>query len=240
MSVYNEKFRKARKDYSPYLFHFIKGACEAPRDTMRNILDEMKLKSSRGYICFSASPLTSIGRFFETKVNRTGKPMYVPYGIGFSRDILVRNFGAKNVIYCDNEERRIIPEQLEWRTMCLNVDSYDYEYLREWRIKGTEFDFSTFPSEHLIVIAPDIDSLNDLTISHAVEFRPIVDYINGDIDPDWDEVFNRKWKGIAADKAEDLIDDFAVSGSTVSQVIGEDMFDQLLATSPYCLGNKRR
>lgn len=25
MSVFNDKFRKARRDYSPYLFHFING-----------------------------------------------------------------------------------------------------------------------------------------------------------------------------------------------------------------------
>ena len=69
--------------------------------------------------------------------------MYQPWGIGFSRDVLVRDFGARNVIYTDGKEN--IPEHLNWRTDQLNVDSYDFEYLREWRIKGCNFDFSKAP-----------------------------------------------------------------------------------------------
>ena len=99
---------------------------------MYKILDELKLKSKNDYICLSASPLTSIGRFFETTVNGTGKPMYQPFGIGFSRDVLVRDFGARNVIYYDDNESKLIPEDLKWRALRLNVDTYDFEYLREW------------------------------------------------------------------------------------------------------------
>ena len=164
MSVFNDKFRKARRDYSPYLFHFINGQDYDPKGTMYKILDELKLKSKNDYICLSASPLTSIGRFFETTVNGTGKPMYQPFGIGFSRDVLVRDFGARNVIYYDDNESELIPEDLKWRALRLNVDTYDFEYLREWRIKGGEFDFSKFPKEHLIVIAPNLHELNDLDV----------------------------------------------------------------------------
>lgn len=88
--------------------------------------------------------------------------MYQPFGIGFSRDVLVRDFGARNVIYYDDNESELIPEDLKWRALRLNVDTYDFEYLREWRIKGGEFDFSKFPKEHLIVIAPNLHELNDL------------------------------------------------------------------------------
>ena len=240
MSVYNDKFRKARRDYSPYLFHFINGEDNNPMKTMVTILAELKLKSKNGYICFSASPLTSIGRFFEVKVNRTGKPMFQPYAIGFSRDILVRDFGARNVIYFDDDESKLIPEDLKWRSLRLNVDAYDFEYLREWRINGNEFDFSKFPKEHLIVVAPDINTLNDLVVLHDVEFNPIVDYINGDIIPDWEEVFKREWKGITVDKTEDFIDDFAISANTVTQIIGQDMLDELLNSSPFYLGTEKK
>ena len=123
MSVYNDKFRKARRDYSPYLFHFINGDDNDPMKTMTTILAELKLKSRNEYICFSASPLTSIGGFFDVIVNRTGKPMYQPYGIGFSRDILVRNFGARNVIYFDENESEFIQDELKWRALRLNVDN---------------------------------------------------------------------------------------------------------------------
>ena len=47
MSIFNDKFRKARKDYSPFLFHFIKGENEDPKGTLYNILSDMKLKSER-------------------------------------------------------------------------------------------------------------------------------------------------------------------------------------------------
>ena len=191
MSIYNDKFRKARRDYSPYLFHFINGDDDNPMKTMAAILTDLKLKSKNDYICFSASPLTSIGRFFEVIVNRTRKPMYQPYGIGFSRDILVRNFGAKNVIYFDESESKLIPNELKWRALPLNVDYYDFEYLREWRIKGNEFDFREFPKENLIVVAPDLKKLNDLVVSHDVEFKPFFDSTNGNFIPDWDEVFKR-------------------------------------------------
>ena len=71
---------------------------------------------------------------------------------------------------------------------------------------------------------------------HDVEFKPIIDYVNGEVEPDWDEVFKREWKGIAMDTVDTFIDDFAVSGSTASQIIGQDMLDQLLESSPLFLG----
>ena len=240
MSVYNDKFRKARRDCSPYLFHFVNGDDNDPMGTMYTILKELKLKSKNEYICFSASPLTSIGRFFETNVNRTGKPMYQPFGIGFSRDVLVRDFGARNVIYYDDSESNLIPENLKWRALRLNVDSYDFEYLREWRIKGGEFDFSKFPKEHVIVIAPNLQKLNDLVIVHDYEFRPIIDYVNGSITPDFEEVFKREWKGFTVDSAEDFIDDFAISGSTATQIIGQDMLDKLLESVPLYLSSPKQ
>ena len=109
------------------------------------------------FFCF---PIDFYWKIFDTKVNRTGKPMYLPFGIGSSRDVLVRDFGARNVIYYDDNESDLIPEDLKWRALRLNVDAYDFEYLQEWRIKGSEFDFSGFPKEHVIVVAPDINKLN--------------------------------------------------------------------------------
>ena len=179
MAYFNDKFKMARLDQSPYLFHFINGHDLSPHETLRKILEEKQLVSSKGYICFSASPLTAITKFFEVKVNSTGKPMYQPWGLGFSRDILVRDFGARNVIYTDGTEG--IPEYLEWRTQKLDVDSYDFEYLREWRINKGKFDFSGFPRGDMIVIAPDYNCLNDLVVKFDMEFTPFVNHYNGDI-----------------------------------------------------------
>lgn len=100
-----DKFRRVRLDQTPYLFHFTKGTIEESKDSLFSILDQDKLISKYcDYICFSASPITSIHKFFETKVNSTNLPMYQPFGIGFSRDLLIKEFGARNVIYCDEQE----------------------------------------------------------------------------------------------------------------------------------------
>ena len=86
MAYFNEKFKRARLDQSPYLFHFVNGRDKKPGETLLKILEEQKLRSDIGYICFSASPITAIKKFFETKTNSTGNPLYHPFGIGFSRD----------------------------------------------------------------------------------------------------------------------------------------------------------
>jgi len=239
MATINDKFKRTRLDQSPYLFHFINGRDTTPADTLQKILEEQWLISSKGYICFSASPITAITKFFDTPTQRTGRPMYLPWGLGFSRDILVRDFGARNVIYTDGSEN--IPEYLKWRTDILHVDSYDFEYLREWRIKGKTFDFKTFPQKDIIVVAPDHNSLNHLVVKFDMQFTPYVNYYNGDIEEDWTEAFTREWKGVSVDKlGVDYLDDYAVSGATISQLIDEDMFEKLLLESPLSLGMQKK
>ena len=239
MAIFNDKFKCARLDQSPYLFHFINGRDQSPCTTLQKILDEKQLISNKGYICFSASPITAIKRFFETKTKSTGQPMYLPWGLGFSRDILVRDFGARNVIYTDGNED--IPKHLKWRTDILNVNSYDFEYLREWRINGETFDFSKFPQGDIIVVAPDTNSLNHLVVKFDMKFTPYVNYYTGDIEEDWSEEFIREWKGISVDKlgVDNLLDDFAVSGATISQEIGEDMVKKLISETPWNLLTKK-
>lgn len=237
MSSFNDKFRKMRLDQSPYLFHFIKGDDTNPCATLEKILQEHTLRSSNGYICFSASPITAIRKFFEVKVNKTGRPLYHPWGIAFSRDKLVRDFGARNVIYTDGSES--IPPELNWRTMLLDIDHYDFEYLREWRINSGEFNFERFPKEDILVIAPNNDNLNILVTGFDMEFTPCVDYINGTIEEDWSEIYPRDWKGIAVDSIGIYTDDFAISGSTQSQSIGEDMLSKIFS-SALSIGTKKK
>lgn len=238
MGIVDGKFRSKRLDQSPYLFHFTKGTLTQAGESMYSIIEQEKLVSQNGYISFTASPITSLKRFFETSIYKTGLPMYQPIGIGFSRDIMVKKYGARNVIYCGRDEIELIPEELRWRTDLLEVDVYDFEYLREWRIKGGEFDFSGFPKEHILIIAPTQNDLNNFVVKHDLVFNPIVDYYNGDIEPDWDEVFVRQYKGMTLSGALSKEDDFAVSGSTVCQVLGEDMINTLFGTSIFVSGSK--
>lgn len=233
MAYFNDKFKKARLDQSPYLFHFIKGSDPDPLGTLKKILEEKRLISKHGWICFSASPLTSLTRFFKEKCNNTGEPLYHPYGIGFSRDILVKNYKARNVIYVDAEEQEKVPEEFIWRTDILAVDSYDFEYLREWRINGNEFDFSGISYEDILVVAPDLEHLNNLVVKYEWNFKPIIDYENGYVDPDWDEEWKREWKGIAINQVRKVYNsDYAIPKATESQVEGQDMFDEIFGISP--------
>lgn len=227
MAYFNEKFKRARLDQSPYLFHFVNERDKNPGETLLKILKEQKLKSDKGYICFSASPITAIKKFFETKTNSTGNPLYHPFGIGFSRDVLVRDFRARNVIYTDGTE--YIPDCLKWRTEKLDIDCYDFEYLREWRIKDRVFDFSKFPKGDMIVIAPDTNSLNHLVVKFDMEFTQYIDFHNGGLEPDRTDDPKREWKGIALVNLGEYQDDYAVSGSTASQVVGEDMASNLFS-----------
>lgn len=152
--------------------------------------------------------------------------MYLPFGIGFSRDILVRDFGARNVIYYDDDEKKLIPEELEWRALRLDVDTSDFEYLREWRIKGEEFDFKDFPTEDIIVVAPDRKNLNDLVVRHDVG----INLSSYDMEPSLVEEVKREWKGVAVNEVKDFMNDFVMSGSTATQKIGQDMFEELVAS----------
>lgn len=231
MAKFNEKFKRARLDQSPYLFHFINGNDTSPHDTLQKILEEKQLKSNKGYICFSASPITSITKFFNTLTCRTGRPIYLPWGLGFSRDLLIRDFGARNVIYTDGNEN--IPTNLHWRTQKLNIDSYDFEYLREWRIKTNTFNFSDISKNDMIVIAPNTDSLNQLVVKFNMKFTPYLNYYNSDIEENWTEEYTRDWKGVSVDELDDTFhDDYAISGATTSQVIEEDMILSLVSKSP--------
>lgn len=239
MGRFDLKFRSQRLDQSPYLFHFTKGTIEQAISSMFGIIESEKLVSDQGYICFTASPITALKKFFETKVNRTGLPMYQPLGIAFSRDIMVRDYGARNVIYGDNDELKHIPDSLQWRCQKLEVDAYDFEYLREWRIKGNEFNFSSFPKEHILIIAPTREMLNNFVISHDWEFTPYIDE-TGNVYENWEEGFTRRYRGLTLFDALSQGDDYKVSGLTVTQLIGEDMVNELFGPVLLFLNQKAK
>lgn len=160
----SDKFKRVKPDITPYLFHFTKG--ENAKEKLDKILCEERLySSSHDYICFTASPLTSLFEFFNTKVNRTGLPMYQPFGIGFSRNIMYKQFGARNVIYGTQKELEILKStcpDIAWRCEELDIVRHDFEYLREWRIQGKEFKFDKFDKNELIVIADTKENLLNL------------------------------------------------------------------------------
>lgn len=229
MGIISDKFRRTRLDQTPYLFHFTKGTKKEGKESLYSILNQEKLISKKDdFVCFSASPITSIHNFFETKVNSTNLPMYQPFGIGFSRDLLIKGYGARNVIYCNDQELKSIPNDLKWRTQNLNIDTYDFEYLREWRIKGKIFDFKDFPKEQIIIIAPYIDDVNDLVTIHDLVIEPYFNELTGDLEPDVQEVFNRGYKGLSLDEINKICNnDYEVLNAVSNQIIDQDMAEYI-------------
>jgi len=162
------QIREYRDDLSPYLFHYTKG--ENAFKILSLIISDKKIKSQKGYICLTEAPITTSLRMFDY-MGKFPNPMYAPYGIGFKRDFLF-NSGARPVIYGTEEEIKKIPEEFKWRCLTLQPASYDFSWLREWRIEGNEFDFSTC-SENIIVITPTQKELKELITDYDfdVEFN---------------------------------------------------------------------
>ena len=66
MAYFNDKFKKARLDQSPYLFHFINGYDKSPCETLQKILEEKQLISKKDISVFHIT-FTSYSKFFEVK-----------------------------------------------------------------------------------------------------------------------------------------------------------------------------
>lgn len=220
----SDKFKRVKPDITPYLFHFTKG--ENAKETLKTILYEERLcSSSHDFICFTASPLTSLFEFFNTKVSRTGLPMYQPFGIGFSRNVMYQHFGARNVIYGSQEELNMIKSkcpEIAWRCEELEVECHDFEYLREWRVKGNEFKFDKIDKNELVIIADTKEHLQEMVEGwdYDIEFE---EFEPGECFPTIRErkTGKRAFKGICLNQAKEMANDYEISGKTSSQIIDE-------------------
>ncbi|PWL84473.1 MAG: hypothetical protein DBY24_01685 [Prevotellaceae bacterium] len=216
----SENLVKNRNDLSAYLFHFTKG--EDAYDKLTNILNQLKLTSStHDYICFTETPITHF-RENLLYMNSFYKPMLSFYGIGFRRDLLIKDFGAKSVIYGDKmDEANLKKIDMGWRFEELNVLTHDFTWLREWRIRY-EFDFSSISPEDIIIIAKTDDEVRSLCSLQELED---IDY---EYEPEigectmWPMFSNlRGWKGISIEHVEKLASDKEVDSYSKSLKIGD-------------------
>lgn len=122
-----------REDISNYLFHFTKG--DNALGKLQKILSEDALRDTKGngYLCFTETPIYMLGDFFEYVCKKYTTPtLLAPYGIGIKKDLLFKN-GARPVIYGISEEKDLLPKELQWRHVDLNLPDYDFSWMREWR-----------------------------------------------------------------------------------------------------------
>jgi hypothetical protein len=187
------KIRELREDISEYLFHFTKG--EDAFETLQKILDEGKLRSFNEdrYICFTEAPITMLNGFFNFVERNYSTPTIIaPYGIGIKKDILFQK-GARPVIYGTREEKKLLPEKLQWRHVNMNLPNYDFSWLREWRIKCN---FIKFKPEHVVVITR---TKGEQLLLHKVKIDNPGNY------PEIDESmieFQRIYKGVSLEELE--------------------------------------
>lgn len=154
--------------------------------------------------------------------------MYQPYGIGFKRDILIDQCNARNVVYCGENDFDLIPEELHWRRQLLSVNSYDFEYLREWRIKGKEFDFSSFPKEEMVIVAPIEHDILDLVVGPEEVPYVSANPFTGEMYTDTEIQYQRMYKGLSMEAINKFLSDYSVSNEVNKQILYEDMFEALI------------
>ncbi len=130
----------SRQDISDYVFHFTKR--QNAKETLKSILKDNAIKDIRGngYMCFSEAPITMLPSMFKIFKQYTN-PLYAPYGIGIKKDAFYKK-GGKPVIYGDLKDRQLIPNELKWRFEYYNPDSYDFSWLREWRILTSKYELN--------------------------------------------------------------------------------------------------
>lgn len=213
----SDNIRIRKPDLSPYLFHFTSN--DNPIGRIHSILSERCLKSNKlDYICFTDSPLSqSIEQFkYMYSFYPYREPMYSKFGIGFNRDLLIKTYNARPVIYADMDEYKSLDESLKWRFEKLDVETHDYTWLREWRIKGNCFDFSEISIEDVIVVAPTKEDLEQLVKGQELECLDF-DFEDGICYPYPIYRLARVWRGITLEDANLCKNDFEVKAILARQ-----------------------
>lgn len=206
----SENLRMRKPDLSPYLFHFT--SSDAPIDRMINILSEKCLKTDRhDYICFTESPLShSMEQFnYMYSFYPWKEPIYSKYGIGFNRDMLIRKYNARPVIYGDMEEYNLLESSLRWRFEKLDTEIHDYTWLREWRIKGNRFEFSKVSLNDIVVIAPTKKDLAQIVLEDELDELDF-DFEDGMCYPYPIYRLAKGWKCITIEEANSYPNDYKV------------------------------
>ena len=219
----SHNLRDRKPDLSPFLFHFTSG--KDPFGNINSIIGERRLVCRRNVetylkaVCFSESPLTLSLQVFNY-MNKWPKPRFSKYGLGFKRDVLIRDCVARPVIYGDEHEYELLPNELKWRFERLDVSQRDFQWLREWRIKGDTFDFSNISTDDIIIITPTNEDLGRIVAFQ--EFDELdFEFDHGETFPCPIYKLSRGWKGISFEMLSFYSTDRELERDTDLQKIGE-------------------
>ena len=214
----SEKLRNMRLDLSPYLFHFTDSI-----DTLWVILGELCLKSPKhNYVCFTETPLCMMVPMLDYMA-KTKKPMLGKFGIGFKRDMLIEDYGARPVIYCDFLDKFDIGEDSHWLYEELDIQKHDFQWLREWRIKGS-FDFSKVDRNNIVIV---VENKNDIETCRYYVDNIVPHYDNGEFyDADFDIM--RLYRCVALDELKKEIKDNILGDYELKAIIEKQKIDEIV------------
>ena len=219
MSNPSERLRNMRLDLSPYLFHFTNSL-----DTLWTILGETCLKSDRNkYVCFTETPLCLMISMLDY-MGIWNKPILGKYGIGFKRDILIKEYGARPVIYCDAQQQRDIGQNIKWLYEELNVSEHDFQWLREWRVKG-QLDFSKIDRNDMLIIVSKSDEAE--TCAYYIEnVQPLYDEDGNFIDADFD--IKRFYRCLPLDKLRKALEEKCLGDYELLPILEQQIIDEII------------
>lgn len=209
---------QSREDISDYVFHFCKK--HNAKETLEKILSENKIRdiSDKGYICFSESPITMLSPMFEI-FTKYHDPLYAPFGIGIKKDVLF-SIGGRHVIYGDDNDFALLDKSIQWRFVKYTPQSYDFSWLREWRINVKEIDLSKINNNSIVVIVDTNQNIIDLEdyLLDLVDMEIDAEPDDGGCTTSYTGVFERKLKVISM---EDIKKTNNCSKEDISQMIEE-------------------
>lgn len=215
----SERLRNMRLDLSPYMFHFTDSL-----DTLWKILGELCLKSNKKeYVCFTETPLCLMISMLDY-MGIWRKPILGKYGIGFKRDLLIQQYGARPVIYCDKIQQIDIGQTLKWLYEELNVEGHDFQWLREWRIKG-EFDFSKIERNDILIIVSKSEETE--TCAYYIDnAQPFYDEEGNLFDADFD--IKRLYRCLPLDKLRKVLEEKCIGDYDLLPILEQQIIDEII------------
>ena len=154
---------------------------------------------------------------------KTKKPMLGKFGVGFKRDMLIEEYGARPVIYCDFLGKFDIGENNHWLCEELDIQKHDFQWLREWRIKDN-FDFSKVDRNNIVIV---VENKNDIDTCGVYVDNIVSHYDNGKI---YDADFDVKclYRCIALDELKKEIKDNILGDYELKAIIEMQEIDKIV------------
>ncbi len=185
-----------RFDISDKLIHFTRGNTnEHAFSVLQQIIAERRLIAGNGMIrggyqcvCFTEAPPRA---FTEAFVNRVPFTRYSQFGLLFDKS-WIYDRGGRPVIYQQDSEFAVLPEQLRWRHVRFELThepAVDFTWEREWRVRCDELPFS---EAEAVVVVPNSKWADALLRSHDQEQDMRVQQYSLVIDPELAEWWLRE------------------------------------------------